>query len=82
MSVTDFKNWSCNLPHVPRAAVTREAGGPDQCGSDGWVSPRKAQAVQFLVRACAWVGGSVPGQGVHEKQLINASPPLFLPFSF
>ena len=29
--------------------------------------------VKFLVRAHAWVAGSVPGQGASEKQSVNFS---------
>ena len=40
----------------------------------GWLSwlgivlQSKKSPVQFLVRALAWVAGSVPGQGMYERQ--------------
>ena len=49
------------------------------------VPQSEASLFQFLVRAHAWVVGSVPGGGAYKRQLINVShqcfsPPLSLPF--
>ena len=39
----------------------------------GIVPQSKRSLVQFLVRAHAWVVGSVPGQGMFERQPIDVS---------
>ena len=57
---------------------------PDWFGSVGWafLLQSKRLPVQFLVRAHAYVAGSVPGQGTCERQPIDVSLPLFLPSPF
>ena len=39
----------------------------------GHLSAKRKVATWFLIRAHAWVVGSVPGQGMYERQLIDVS---------
>ena len=55
--------------------------GPGWCGSVDWsaVPQNEGSLVQFLVRAPAWVTGSVPSWGAYKRQPhIDVSLPLFL----
>ena len=58
---------------------------PDQRGSVGWVSSRKGKGRRFDSQLGHMPGfaGSVPGQGVYKRQLIDISLPVSpsLPFS-
>ena len=45
----------------------------------GIILQSQRSRVRFLVTAQAWVAGSDPSQGTHERQPINVSLPLFLP---
>ena len=47
--------------------------GPEQCGSVTWAMSCKAKRRWLDSWSHAWVEGSVPGQGVYERQPIDVS---------
>ena len=66
-----------SLKSVTTTTTTTKTLCPDWCGSVRWESSVKVQSkrlpVQFLVRAHAWVAGSVPGWGTYDREPIDVS---------